>query len=98
VSLIYVRFVFAITCLWLHCFVQQPVSAQTSDRVGNSTNATASVAAPAATVLSEQQLKAFEESKNALKELQEEMSIYRREKAENERFLWLSNPVDIVFL
>lgn len=44
-------------------------------------------ASPAGGLSSEQQLKAFEENKAALKDLQEEMSIYRRERAENERYL-----------
>lgn len=37
----------------------------------------------------EQQLKAFEENKFALEELQEEITTYRRERAENERFITL---------
>jgi len=42
---------------------------------------------PVVGLSSEQQLKAFEENKLALKELQEEMTIYRRERSENERFI-----------
>ena len=35
----------------------------------------------------QQQLKAFEENKKALSELQEQMSIYRKERAENEKLV-----------
>jgi len=44
-------------------------------------------AAPPAmtTQVSERELAALEETKNSLKELQEEFSVYRREKSENER-------------
>jgi len=42
--------------------------------------------AAAATIqTSERELAALEDTKNSLKELQEEFSVYRREKSENER-------------
>jgi len=45
-----------------------------------------SAATPAVTVqASERELAALEDTKNSLKELQEEFAVYRREKAENER-------------
>jgi len=41
---------------------------------------------PALTVeTSERELAALEETKNTLKELQEEFAVYRREKSENEK-------------
>lgn len=43
------------------------------------------VAATSAVEVSERELAALEDTKNSLKELQEEFSVYRREKAENER-------------
>jgi len=43
-------------------------------------------ATPAVTTqLSERELAALEDTKNSLKELQEEFAVYRREKSENER-------------
>jgi len=54
-----------------------------------------SAAAPAATAdadtaavsqVSERELVALEETKNSLKQLQEEFTVYRREKSENERW------------
>jgi hypothetical protein len=53
-----------------------------------STPADASVmvsASSASSLSAEDQIKALEENKAALKELQEEMAVYRRERAENER-------------
>lgn len=41
----------------------------------------------------DQHLKAFEDNKNALKELQEEMACYRRERAENERLSTILLPL-----
>jgi hypothetical protein len=49
-------------------------------------DASLTISASSASGLSaEEQLKAFEENKAALKDLQEEMAVYRRERAENER-------------
>ena len=43
------------------------------------------VSTAAETQASERELAALEDTKNSLKELQEEFAVYRREKSENER-------------
>jgi len=47
---------------------------------------TSAVTPAAAAQVSEREIAALEETKNSLKQLQEEFSVYRSEKSENERW------------
>ena len=62
-----------------------PSATQVSPSPVASTPLTAVTPSAPAVHMSESELAVLEETKNSLKELQEEFAIYRREKSENER-------------
>jgi len=62
-----------------------PAAASVTPTPVASTPVTAVTPLASAVPVSESDLAVLEETKNSLKELQEEFAIYRREKSENER-------------